>query len=464
MNNKVNIMIASIYEREECLIDTINSLIPQLKKEDTINLFLQRYIDSPKVLKLKNKFKNINIIYDWEYRNLQANEINFAELGIFLFENIKGYVFICDDDLIYPKTYIKDTIERYKFYNKENKTIVSYHGKIIKKRPIANYYHDTYNYNCLATVNKDVECEILGTGVICYHTDIFNFQMNSNELQKYSIYMRDIHISLEALSRNIKLICLNHSNLYFTYNEKMKGKETIFDTFVNNPIIQTKTINDYKYELNLYKLFKKEYNPLVNIIVINSRQLTHPQYIKECFDSIREQSYNNIKPIIVSNYQKLMTIGKCWNEAIKQCTGEWIFFLGDDDMITNDYIQSLITEYNSYPESDYKNKIVMLSSFCTIFRDSGEYERKDIIPTGMWKRDYLLKYPFKEFLTKLVDSSYMDATKERGDIMHIVEHQYGLYYRSHTEQVSGIKALNGEPTSQVSDKITNQLMKMNLEK
>jgi hypothetical protein len=81
----------------------------------------------------------------------------------------------------------------------------------------------------------------------------------------------------------------------------------------------------------------------------------------------------------------------------------------------------------------------------------------------MWKRDYLLKYPFKEFLTKLVDSSYMDACKERGDIMHVVQHQYGLYYRSHAEQVSGTKAIKGEATGEVDNRIQKQLMKMNLE-
>jgi len=458
-------MIASIYEREDCLIDTLNSLIPQLKKNDTINLYLQRYTDSPKALELKSKFKNINIIYDWEYRNLQANEVNFAELGYFLFENIKGYVFLCDDDIIYPNTYIKDTIKQYLIYNNLNSysgTIVGYHGKIIKKRPIANYYNDCYTYNCLGEVTQDVQCDILGAGVMCYHTDIFNFQMNSNELQKYPIHMRDIHVSLQALREGLKLVCLKHSKDYFTYNEKMKGKETIFDVYSNNPLIQTKIINDYEGELNLWKTFHKEYKPLVNIVVINSRQLTNPNYVVQCYDSIRNQTYENINPVIVSNYDKLMTIGKCWNEAVKQCTGEWVFFLGDDDFITDDYINSLVAEYNSLP-IEYKEKTVMISSYCTIFRDNGEYERKEIIPTGMWKREYLVKYPFKEYLTKLVDSSYIDACRSRGYITHVTEHQYGLYYRSHSGQVSGIKALSNEPSTAVNNDVQKQLKNMNLE-
>jgi len=463
MNSKVNIMIASLYEREDCLIDTLNSLLPQLRKSDTINLYLQNYPDRPKVLDLFDR--KINIIYDWEYKDLQSNQIQYAELGIYLFENIKGYVFTCDDDLIYPATYIKDTIKRYNAILEEtigHKAIVSYHGHVIKKLPIANFYQDIYVHRCLQEVDKDYPIDIAGAGVLCYHTDIFNFQKTSNELAKYPIWMRDIHLSLQAKREKISMICLKHDLGYIKYNSKMKNIPTIWDTEYQNPVVQTKLINDFELPFTLWKDYEEDYNPLVDIVIINSRQLTHPQYVAETFNSIRNQSYENIKPYIVSNYNKLMTIGKCWNEAVKQCEGEWVFFLGDDDFITEDYIHSLITEYKNLP-SDYKEKVVMVSSFCTIFRDSGEIDRKDIIPTGMWKRDYLLKYPFKEFLTKLVDSSYMDACKERGDIMHVVQHQYGLYYRSHAEQVSGTKAIKGEATGEVDNRIQKQLMKMNLE-
>jgi hypothetical protein len=199
-------------------------------------------------------------------------------------------------------------------------------------------------------VLEDITCDILGTGVMCYHTDIFNFQMNSNELVKYPIHMRDIHVSLQALREGIKLVCLKHKADYFTYNPKMKDKPTIFDSYANNPIVQTKVINDYEGQLDLWKLFKSDYKPLVNVVVINSRQLTHPKYVEETFESIRNQSYENIKPYIVSNYNKLMTIGKCWNEAVKQCEGEWVFFLGEDDFITDDYNDSLITEYKGLPK------------------------------------------------------------------------------------------------------------------
>lgn len=462
MNSKVNILIASLYEREECLLDTLNSLIPQLKKTDTINLFLQGYTTVPKCLDLVTEdTPQINILYDLEYKDISSN-INLGEMGIFLFEDIEGYVFIADDDIIYPFDYIERTIKEYEGF-KISEGIVGYHGRIIKKRPIANYYADSYVLSCLEELSEHKNCDIIGTGTICYHTDLFNFQMSLDELLKYPIHMRDIHISLAAKDKGISLYCLKHEKGYLKYNEKMNNLPTIFNTYAKNPVVQTNLINKYNGKFFLYKLFQKEeYNPLVNIVVINSRQLTNPDYVQSSFDSIRNQNYKNIKPIVVDNYHKLMTIGKCWNEAVKQCQGEWVFFLGDDDYITEDYISSLITNYNSLP-NDYKEKVVAVSSFCTIFRDSGEYERKDTIPTGMWKREYLLKYPFKEYLTCLVDSSYMDATKERGDIIYVVEHQYGIFYRSHSGQVSGIKALGNEPSTAVNNDVQKQLKNMNLE-
>jgi hypothetical protein len=62
------------------------------KSKDTINLYLQNYTEAPKVLKYKEQFKNINIIYDWEYKDMQSKEIRFAELGIYLFEDIFKFV------------------------------------------------------------------------------------------------------------------------------------------------------------------------------------------------------------------------------------------------------------------------------------------------------------------------------------------------------------------------------------
>ena len=62
MKDTVNIMIASIYEREDCLLDTVNSLLPQLRKSDNIYLYLQGYKDIPKLESYKKKFKNIHII------------------------------------------------------------------------------------------------------------------------------------------------------------------------------------------------------------------------------------------------------------------------------------------------------------------------------------------------------------------------------------------------------------------
>jgi glycosyltransferase involved in cell wall biosynthesis len=53
------------------------------------------------------------------------------------------------------------------------------------------------------------------------------------------------------------------------------------------------------------------------------------------------------------------------------------------------------------------------------------------ICTGMWRRDYLLKYPFSEKLLKGVDREYLEEVKKRGDLGISIHTNFGYYYRKH---------------------------------
>ena len=93
-------------------------------------------------------------------------------------------------------------------------------------------------------------------------------------------------------------------------------------------------------------------------------------------------------------------------------------------------------------------KLVGITSYLTMFY-SGQpgnmaEEKRDLTPTGMWLKDFVLKHKFKEYLTKLVDSEFIDRAKKEGYKYATCVHSYGYFYRSHPGQVSGFKAFKNE--------------------
>lgn len=167
-----------------------------------------------------------------------------------------------------------------------------------------------------------------------------------------------------------------------------------------------------------------------------------PMWVKECYDSLRRQNYKDLEIVVIENYDKLVTIGKAYNEGVKRAKGKYVLFVADDDFISDDYVSTLV----SVIESTEVQNSVTVSSYLTMFsvkEGNIRREARTLVPTGMWLRKYLIKNPFKEYLTRFVDTELMNRTKDLGYNQLIAMHSYGYFYRSHPEQVSGFKAFTG---------------------
>jgi glycosyltransferase involved in cell wall biosynthesis len=55
------------------------------------------------------------------------------------------------------------------------------------------------------------------------------------------------------------------------------------------------------------------------------------------------------------------------------------------------------------------------------------------ICTGMWSKEYLLKFPFNEELQKGIDREYVEEMQKRGDVGLTIKHHHGYYYRKHED-------------------------------
>jgi glycosyltransferase involved in cell wall biosynthesis len=217
---KVVVNIAS-YNRINSLINTLTSIYEQC---DEINVCLNDYTGEIPEFLLSPK---INLTFT---DNSKGDAFKFLHLGV---ENC--YFLTIDDDIVYPPNYVEYMISKCKFYN--NKSIITLHGRNFKTFPIKSYYNSANErFYFFQDLNKDVEVQFGGTGVMCFHSSILKKNIDDFLYPN----MADVWIGKFANENNIKIMCVEHSGRYL---KSIEQKETIFDNYKKNDSIQTTIVN-----------------------------------------------------------------------------------------------------------------------------------------------------------------------------------------------------------------------------
>ena len=211
------VQLATLPDRD-CL-PTIKSLIPQV---DEVRVALNGHKEIPRSLNLPK----VNAF-------LRNNEKGDAEK----FYNLpEGYIFTCDDDLVYPQNYIDTFLKAFDEYGDY---ILTFHGRDYPPKPIQSYYGDRVKaYRCLHDLEEDSYVDVGGSGVMAWNTSFFKVDYDKITTKN----MGDIWISKFAYEQNVKIICLAHNYGWIKY---IAPKTTIWDTDHNNDSIQTSLYNSY---------------------------------------------------------------------------------------------------------------------------------------------------------------------------------------------------------------------------
>jgi hypothetical protein len=201
----ITIQIASLPEREKLLEKTINSLRGQC---DKIFVALNIYSHTPHFLK------------DDEYIHLDNST---GDAGKFYgIENIKGYIFTCDDDLIYPSNYVQYMIAGVEKYG----CPCTMHGKTFNAG--AKFNHPLALYRCLDEVKSDGRVDVGGTGVMCWHSDQLKIGYSDFKIRN----MADLWFAKLCKEQGVRIMCLAHQKGNLKYQgpvytiwdeEKKKG-------------------------------------------------------------------------------------------------------------------------------------------------------------------------------------------------------------------------------------------------
>ena len=312
MENKEKIIVnVSSYKRKNSLIKTVESIYNQC---DIINVYLNDYDSVPKEL-IDSKIK----IY--RTNNEKGDAYKFAQL-----KNSDGYYFTIDDDLIYSENYVQKMIDAIEQYGRKN--IITLHGRFYNDFPITSYYGGvTKVYHCAHDLDKDVNVQVGGTGVMAFHTDLLKVDLDYFETPN----MADVWISLLAKKNLINITCIAHKK-----NDIIQQKisDSIFDSYSRKDEKQTKVLN------HAYSRKK------VSIIIPTKG---HVNYLKECLSSV----LSNIKDD--NNYEVLVGIDNC-EETLKQL-----------NELPNDYRINYYYFENSLGPYIIRNSLVEISDTELIF-------------------------------------------------------------------------------------------------
>lgn len=169
--------IASIKRRQESLLRVIDTLLPQV---DSIRVYLNDYVRA-----------------DLPERVGTWAGSDQGDVGKIVPQHGPGdYVFLCDDDILYPPDYVPRMID---LINSEG-CIAGVHGGIMLQ-PIQNYFRDRKLYHFASGVRTVTPVNVIGTGTAAFHSDYFQIDQTYPKAKN----MLDVFFAVKAQEEKKKM-------------------------------------------------------------------------------------------------------------------------------------------------------------------------------------------------------------------------------------------------------------------
>lgn len=171
--DSITAAIATYPPRINVLPKAVSSLIDQV---DHLYIYLNNYRDVPEFILNHSQKNKITYVLD------SASEKR-AAAKFYWVNKICGIHLTCDDDIIYPKNYVKEMVSCLSTVDKGS--VLGVHSVIYKQNavdPIASREH-VFNFRRKLSVTQRVH--LVGTGTLCFNVKTLNIQ-GFSELWKYA--------------------------------------------------------------------------------------------------------------------------------------------------------------------------------------------------------------------------------------------------------------------------------------
>lgn len=195
--NSVTAAIATYPGRINVLPTAIASLIEQV---DHLFIYLNNYRNVPDFLLTHNKRDKITYILDTDSNKRAAAKF-------FWVQSTQGIHLTCDDDIFYPKNYVKNMVDELKKH--PDNTIIAVHGAIYKNVVSDAIASREHVFNFKASLKTSQQVHLAGTGTLCFRTktlqkkefdNLWNFAASTDEW-----------LACFSKTNSIKLILINRT-------------------------------------------------------------------------------------------------------------------------------------------------------------------------------------------------------------------------------------------------------------
>jgi len=277
IGEKVIAALCSIPSRENCLKQTVNSLINQV---DEIHIYLDKYKSTPSFL--ENNIK-ISTYHSHEFSKDHRDNAKFIHYQKLKEKYSSFYYFTCDDDIIYPLDYVHTLIGNLKEY--DNQVIVGVHGVLCAENP-TRYFSQRYVYHFIKdSLSTPKLVNNLGTGTVAFHSSVI-FNLNITDWKRGG--MVDIYFSKECYKQEVPLIAIPRHSYWLKeaegsditpnlYTEFTKKEKFIVDELNCMSPLGYKSVEKtiYKKQGNLQKKLSNLLPPFSSDLLVEA---TFPRY------------------------------------------------------------------------------------------------------------------------------------------------------------------------------------------
>ena len=238
MNTKVMAGMSSIPSRRDALADAVRSIIDQV---DQLGVYLGGYDEIPPWL---SSVDNIVI-----QRSQDDPNGDRGDAGKFWFaEGWDGFYLTVDDDIVYPPTYVEDTIDA--LTEVGVRSAVSCHGVRLKNPPVGSYYRDRHVFHWQRRIRHFRRVHIACTGWAAFHAGIVDTPIDAFAIPN----MADIWFGILCQRQGIpaftrphppSINATNDEAGYLYQNPKVDLSEAIYAQHSDDDADQTEAVNSY---------------------------------------------------------------------------------------------------------------------------------------------------------------------------------------------------------------------------
>ncbi len=206
-NEPVTFSLASIPERATSLKLTIKSIYDQC---DQIYVYLNGYDEVPGFLSQSK----IKVFRSQDHGDLSAN----GKVWFLKEENVRGYVFLIDDDIIYPKNYVRRMIETLHKY--KHKFAVCVHGSIFSDQ-LRWYYQRSAMFPFRRALIHDAIVNLPGSGTFAFHAD--TLEVSYDDFAPFT--MVDLILGILCKNQSVPIVSVARHREWLRAQKDTSGRD-----------------------------------------------------------------------------------------------------------------------------------------------------------------------------------------------------------------------------------------------